>query len=193
MQDAVAFDFGPFPVLTTERLILRALTPADAGDVFVFWGDPEVQRFNAEPSRDFEETRQFIREMHAAYQAGRSVMWAVAERCDGRVVGAVSLHDWSRRHQRAEVGYTLAQSWWGRGMAYEAVAAVCAFGFDQMGLHRIEAETIADNHRSVRLLERLGFQREGTRREYSLEDDGLFHHSAMYGLLDYEYQRPECL
>jgi len=190
MQEAVDFDFGPFPVLTTERLILREMTPADAEDVFVFWGDPEVQRFNAVPSRDVEETRQFIREMHAAYQARREVMWVVGELGHGKVVGGVSLHDWSRRHQRAEVGYTLARSWWGRGVAYEAVAAVCAFGFDKMGLHRIEAATIADNHRSVRLLERLGFQREGTRREYSLEDDGLFHHSAMYGLLDYEYQRP---
>lgn len=139
MQEAVAFDFGPFPVLTTERLILRELTLADAEDVFVFWGDPEVQRFNAVPSRDVEETRQFIREMQGAYGSRRSVMWAVTERGRGEVVGAMSLHDWSRRHQRAEVGYTLARSWWGRGMAYEAVAALCAFGFDQMGLHRIEA------------------------------------------------------
>ena len=52
-----------------------------------------------------------------------------------------------------------------------------------MNLHRIEAHTIADNRRSVRLLERLGFQREGTRREYALEDDLAFHDSAVYGLL----------
>jgi RimJ/RimL family protein N-acetyltransferase len=53
----------------------------------------------------------------------------------------------------------------------------------EMRLHRIEARTIADNHRSVRLLERLGFQREGTLREYSWEDDLAFHDSAVYGLL----------
>ena len=52
-----------------------------------------------------------------------------------------------------------------------------------MQLHRIQAHTIADNHRSVRLLERLGFRREGTLREYSLEDDLTFHDSAVYGLL----------
>lgn len=187
MQDAVAFDFGPFPVLATERLLLRELTLADAADVFTFWGDPEVQRFNAEPARTVEETRQFIRSVHGAYGARTSVVWAVADRGEDTVIGEVSLHGWSRRHRRAEVGYTLAAARWGTGLASEAVRAVCAFGFDQMRLHRIEAETIDDNDRSVRLLERLGFQREGTRREYSLEDDGLFHSNAVYGLLDREF------
>lgn len=50
-----------------------------------------------------------------------------------------------------------------------------------------EAETIADNHESVRMLERLGFQREGTRRSYSWEDDGTFHAGAIYGLLRDEF------
>ena len=57
------------------------------------------------------------------------------------------------------------------------------YGFTTMRLHRVQAHTIADNHRSVRLLERLGFQREGTLREYSWEDDLAFHDSAVYGLL----------
>jgi ribosomal-protein-alanine N-acetyltransferase len=56
-----------------------------------------------------------------------------------------------------------------------------------MQLHRIEAATIVDNTRSVRLLERLGFRREGVRREYSLEEDGAYHDSAIYGLLRREF------
>ena len=56
-----------------------------------------------------------------------------------------------------------------------------------MDLNRIYAGTIADNHASVRLLERLGFQREGTRRQHSWEEDGTFHDSAIYGLLRSEY------
>ncbi len=55
------------------------------------------------------------------------------------------------------------------------------FGFEQMNLHRIYAATIADNHESVRMLEKIGFIREGTERESSWEDDGTFHDSAMYG------------
>ena len=61
------------------------------------------------------------------------------------------------------------------------------FGFEEMSLHRIYASTIADNHESVRMLEKIGFHREGTKRESSWEDDGTFHDSAMYGLLRREY------
>ncbi|MEQ4206886.1 GNAT family protein [Actinopolymorpha sp. B9G3] len=57
-----------------------------------------------------------------------------------------------------------------------------------MDLNRVEAETIADNHESVRLLKRLGFQREGIRRAYSLEEDGTFHDGAIYGLLAHDYR-----
>ena len=78
----------------------------------------------------------------------------------------------------------MAVSRWGQGMRGEAARGRSSnYGFTTMRLHRIQAHTIADNHRSVRLLERLGFQREGTLREYSWEDDLAFHDSAVYGLL----------
>jgi RimJ/RimL family protein N-acetyltransferase len=180
------FSFGPFPTLTTERLILRELVDDDAAAVFVWWGDPEVQKYNAEPLRDVSQAHTFIAEMLAEYAAQKQVMWAITMRAGGAVLGGVDLHDWNRTHHRAEVGYSLARAWWGQGIASEAVRAVLRFGFGRMQLHRIEAGTIADNWRSVRMLERLGFRREGTRRERSLEWDGTYHDSAMYGLLESE-------
>lgn len=62
------------------------------------------------------------------------------------------------------------------------------FGFTKMQLNRIEVRTIADNHGSVCLVERLGFQREGLRRAHSLEDHGIYHDGAIYGLLQGEYR-----
>jgi ribosomal-protein-alanine N-acetyltransferase len=70
------------------------------------------------------------------------------------------------------------------------VRAVVHYGFTQLKLNRIYAGTIADNVESVRLLEKLGFVREGTRRQHSLEDDGRFHDSAMYGLLRTDWGYP---
>lgn len=114
----------------------------------------------------------------------KEVMWAVTLRGRSGVEGGGDLHQWNRFHRRAEIGYSLARAWWGQGIASEAVRAVLDFGFTRMHLHRITAMTIADNHRSVRMLERIGFRREGTRREYSWEEDGTFHDSAIYGLLE---------
>jgi ribosomal-protein-alanine N-acetyltransferase len=168
-------------VLTTERLVLREPVATDAEAILVFRGDPEVQRYNAEPLRDLAETVQFIELLQAETAANLRRHWAIT--LDGAVVGLIGLHTWEQDHRRAELGYDMAREYWGRGLATEAGRAVIQFGFTTMALHRIEAGTIADNVRSVRLLERLGFQREGTLRERSLEQDGTFHDSAVFGLL----------
>jgi RimJ/RimL family protein N-acetyltransferase len=186
MERTGLFDFGPFPILTTERLILRELSAADAADVFVFWGDPEVQKYNAPVARDVEDAAAFIADERAKYAAKQEVMWGITMRESTTVIGGVDLHDWKRYHHRAEIGYSLARAWWGQGIASEAVRAVIDFGFDRMQLHRIEAGTIADNVHSIRMLERIGFKREGTRRDRSLEDDGLYHDGALYGLLQWD-------
>jgi [ribosomal protein S5]-alanine N-acetyltransferase len=125
-----------------------------------------------------------IADIRSAYLARKQVTWAITPRGHGSVLGEVSIFNWNRRHHRAEISYALARASWGQGIASEAVRAVIRFGIARMVLHRIEAVTLVKNARSVRLLERLGFEREGTRREYSLEEDGAYLDSAIYGLLD---------
>ncbi|GAB3429534.1 GNAT family protein [Flindersiella endophytica] len=154
--------------------------------MYAFRSDPVAQYFNSEPMRDVAEATALIEQLRAGFAAGEQIPWAVTVRPDDRAVGLFTVNYWNRFHRRAEIGYDLARTHWGRGLAYEGMAAIVAFGFTELGLHRIETETIADNVRSVRLLERLGFQREGVRREYSLEADGVFHASTVWGLLEQE-------
>lgn len=85
------------------------------------------------------------------------------------------------------MGYDLTRAYWGRGLASEALRRVLQFAFSEMNVNRIYAGTIADNQESVRMLQRNGFTREGTRRQSSWEDDGTFHDSALYGLLREEF------
>jgi [ribosomal protein S5]-alanine N-acetyltransferase len=181
------FDYSTFPILTTERLVLRELRLADAADLLVFRGDAYVQRFNAQPLVSVAEAEMEIRKTHAVYSANEELGWGIALKDSDKIVGGIGLYHWSRYHRHAEVGYDLARNFWGQGYASEALRAVLHFGFTEMNLHRIYAGTIADNHESVRLLERNGFTREGTRRESSWEDDGTYHDSALYGLLRREF------
>ena len=187
MNEPTLFDFSGFPVLKTERLILRQARLADAPDVLVFRGDWEVQKYNGPVFKEIAEAQALIEELNAEFTEQEGICWAVVLKQNDRVVGLFGFHHWSHYHRRAEVGYDLARAYWGQGLASEALQAMIPFGFAQMNLHRIYAGTIADNHESVRLLERLGFQREGTKRQSSWEDDGTFHDSAMYGLLSNEY------
>jgi ribosomal-protein-alanine N-acetyltransferase len=187
VTDGPLFAFEAFPVLTTERLVLRELRPGDAPDVFAFRSDAEEQYFNSVPMREVAEALALIEELRADYAARRGIQWAVTLTGEGPVVGLMGFNVWQQGHRRAELGYDLSRAKWGRGFGAEAVAAIVRFGFRRMALNRIEAFTIADNVRSVRLLERLGFQREGVRRELTLEGDGRFHDGTIYGLLRREY------
>ena len=169
------FDFSTFPVLTTERLVLRQVQHTDALAVLVSFGDPVVQMYNG-PVLDLNGVHDMItNEMRAGFAKKESLSWGITRHDDDTVMGMVGLWNLNRHHRRAMLGYDLARVYWGNGYATEGITAVLTFAFTQMNLNRVEAYTIADNHRSVRLLERLGFIREGTRRSASWEDDGTFH------------------
>ncbi|MBT5873579.1 MAG: GNAT family N-acetyltransferase [Candidatus Latescibacteria bacterium] len=175
------------PTLTTDRLILRLPVPEDAEDMLVFRGDPVVQKYNSVPLAHAEEARDYIEKWLLECKAGERKIWGITLKEEGTMIGMVGLGSWRKHDRRAEVGYDMARAYWGRGIGTEAVRAAVCFGFEHMNLNRIEAATIADNMGSVRLLEKLGFTREGTLREYSLEQDGRFHDEANYGILKREF------
>ena len=185
------FDFGDFPLLATERLELCEYDAKYAHDIFAVRADAEVQRYNSEPHRTLEDTLRFIEQEREAYRQKREVIWALKSRETQRVIGSVSMFDWDRYHRRASIGYDLARSAWGLGLAQEAIAAVLHFGFEKLALNRIEIWTSAANERSLRLAERLGFTRDGTLRKRILEDDGQFHDGTVWGLLrgDWDQRR----
>ena len=186
-NNAPLFDPSIFPVLTTERLTLREPLLSDAADYFIVGRDYEVQKYNAPVMKKVSEAEALIKEVRTEYARREGIPWAVTFTGSDTVLGLFGFYHWSHHHRRAEVGYALARAYWGQGIGTEAVRGMIPFGFKQMNLHRIYAGTIADNHESVRMLERIGFVREGTKRESSWEDDGTFHDSAMYGLLRHDY------
>lgn len=181
------FDFSEFPILETDRLILREPVLEDAPDVFISGSDPEVQKYNAKPMEDISEAVDFINELVKGYTEKYQIYWSVTMKGVNRHMGSFGYNYWSRNHNRGAIGYDLARAYWGQGYGQEAMYAILKFGFERMMLHRVEATTIADNHGSVNMLKRLGFTLEGLRREHSLEDDGLYHDGAIYGFLRSEF------
>ena len=93
------------------------------------------------------------------------LQWGVADGATDAVIGTCTLTHLSNIHERAEIGFALRQARWGQGLGSEAVAAVVAFAFNQLALHRIDADVDPRNGRSLKLLERVGFKREGHLRE----------------------------
>lgn len=112
---------------------------------------------------------------------GTSVPFAV--RVEGRLAGQVTVDNIVRGALRSGyLGYWIDRSVAGRGMASLAVALVCDHAFASVGLHRVQADIRPENGPSQRLVERLGFRREGLLRRY-LDIDGAWRDHVAYGLL----------
>ena len=163
------------PDLATERLRLRAPLPRDAAALLGILGDPEVTRYHNMPTfTTLAEAEAAIERLHRRHAARDTIRWAIELVEHGEMIGTAGLLRFDFEQGRAEVGYEIARRAWGRGLATEAVAAVVGYGFSVLGLHRIEAGVLPGNGASVRVLEKLGFLEEGTRRDY-LYFKGAFH------------------
>lgn len=187
------FDFSTFPILESERLILREIVETDADAVFAIRGDYEVTKYNsgaAYVSRD--QARNLIAGIRLDYEAGESIRWGITVKGDDTLVGMCGFNYWNRQDHRASIGYDLLRKRWGQGIMPETLRVILEFGFRHMNLNRIEADTSLHNLASVRVLEKLGFRQEGRQREQYFED-GQFHDLLLFALLkrDYETQKDE--
>ena len=179
------------PTLDTERLRLRMVREEDAEALFDVFGDADVTRYWSHPPlRDLDAARALVAEIHGLWRARTLLQWGIATRTDDRVVGTATLAEWNRAHRRAEIGFALGRAHWKRGYVAEALPAVCGFGFERMGLHRIEADTDPRNEGSIRALERLGFRREGHLRQRYFQH-GEHQDALVYGLLAGELEEPK--
>jgi len=187
MQDfhlsAPAPSVDDLPVIETPRLRLRAHRESDLEPYFALHADPAVMRYWSCPAwTSIDQARDRLAEVIGHRDAGQALCWAVADRGDDRLIGSIVLFAINREQGRAETGYALSSGHWGRGLAQEAMAPVLEHAFDVLGLRRIEADIDPRNAGSCRLVERMGFIREGLLRDRWCVG-GEVSDSAIYGLL----------
>ncbi|GAB2457459.1 RimJ/RimL family protein N-acetyltransferase [Conyzicola lurida] len=150
-----------FPV-RTERLDLRAHTPADLSDLFEFHSDPEVVRYIPWPVRTLDETRFALLAKDAQKRVDSEGQWlvlAIELRETGKVVGEVLLKYSDEDAEEGELGFALHGGYQRRGLGYEAAHAMLALGFGEFGLRTITATLDARNAASAALLDKLGMTR----------------------------------
>ena len=165
------------------RVRLRPTRPGDAEALWDVFSDAETLRFwSHEPFASRAAVGDYLAQRARGVAERTAFTWAVAEVATDALVGTVALAGWERTHGRAEVGFILHRSVWGRGYAAEAVRGVLGFAFGEMGLHRVEADVDPDNAASLALLARLGFREEGRLAERWFTF-GAWRDSVVLGLL----------
>lgn len=173
--------FEPFQ-LHTDRLTLRFVAPGDGDALFRLFSDPVALRYwSSGPWLHAAQAVDNIEQTLKGYQDGSALRLAMVLP-DGELIGTVTLYAFDRRNHRCDIGYMLARPHWGQRYMQEALAALIAYGFGPLELHRIEADIHPDNIASGRILEGLHFQREGLLRERWFVS-GEISDSVIYGLL----------
>jgi [ribosomal protein S5]-alanine N-acetyltransferase len=169
--------------LQTARLLLRPLRHDDAAALYAIHADPAVMRYwSTPPWTGLDEAQRMIEGDIAAMATGRNIRLGLQRRDDGALVGHCTLFKLEPACRRAEVGYALARAAWGQGLMQEALTALLDHGFGALALNRVEADIDPRNAPSGRILERLGFVREGLMRERWIVA-GETSDTAFYGLL----------
>jgi len=159
------------PTLQTERLIIRPWQRSDANDMFQYASDLEVTRYAMWPAHSsVEESIRDISDAISRYEADSWMYLGIEHRADRKFIGSVGYVGWNRTDRRAELAFALNRSYWNRGIMTEACRAVLQFGWIEMQLHRVEAKCIATNLASIAILTKLGFTREGLRKEAARMD-----------------------
>lgn len=157
--------------IRTRRFILRGFREDDLARVYRGLGDPRVVAHYGVSYATLEDTREQMRWFARLESEGTGKWWAICPADDpARLIGACGLNDLVRAHRRAELGYWLYPEHWGQGVARECVGALLDHAFDHLRLFRIGAEVDVGNEASARLLRKLGFSSEGTRRAYEFKD-----------------------
>ncbi|WP_149196084.1 GNAT family N-acetyltransferase [Luteimonas suaedae] len=179
---------SPLPTLQGPRIRLRPHREDDLAAFFALYSDPEAMRYWSFPAwTDIAQARDRFAAALLSPGVDGTHAWAVAG-ADDALIGGLTLFSIDGAQRRAEIGYALQSAHWGRGYAQEAMRLAIEYAFDALRLRRIEADIDPRNQGSCRLVERIGFVREGLLRQRWLVA-GEITDTALYGLLQEDWHR----
>lgn len=172
-----------FPILETERLLLREISKDDADGIFSCFSSENVTRYyGQETLESIEQAQAFVDFFAKSYKEKRGIRWGIEIKGKQGIIGTIGFNAWSIKHKRADIGYEIHPDHWRKGYTLEAVSKVIQYGFDEFGLTRIGAVVFMDNDASNKLLKKVGFQKEGILRDYMYQN-GKAHDTYVYSIL----------
>jgi ribosomal-protein-alanine N-acetyltransferase len=174
--------------LPAGRVVLRMLTAADVPALYAVFSDPEVARYWSRPAMtELCQAEEYLQSILEGYSTASFLQLGVERTSDRGVLGTCTLFHFDWPNRRAEIGYALGSTHWGNGWMTEALRALMRYAFEELGLHRLEADIDPRNISSARSLTRMGFSYEGLMRERWIVN-GEVSDTGFYGLLQRDWQ-----
>lgn len=160
-------NFAPFPVLETERLILRKPAAHDLQMLFEIRSNADTMKYIPRPLTKTMDDADALLEMIIGFiDRNEKINWAITVKGDDTMLGMIGYPNFKPESHRAEVGYVQHHNYRGKGYTAEALKAVLDYGFQQLKLHSIEAIIRPENEASRNLVQKFGFIKEAYFRDY---------------------------
>ncbi|MEU8077728.1 GNAT family protein [Catellatospora citrea] len=191
MFDDQTADFSVKPTLTGDRVVLRPFADGDLDGIRAALRDPEVIRLTGSSAgeEDDAEQEKILRRWYGTRNAQPDRLdLAVVDRATHACVGEVVFNEWSAGNRSCNFRVLLAAAGRDRGLGTEAIRLFVGYGFERLGLHRVELEVFAFNPRARRVYEKVGFVAEGVLREVLRDGDGWVDATVM-SILSHEWER----
>jgi ribosomal-protein-alanine N-acetyltransferase len=158
------------PTLQTDRLTLNQVSLDDAPAIFeLFSNEAVVAYYNLAKFTDIDQARTLIEALQTQFNANNGVRWAIRLKGNSRLIGSCGFNSFNEKSRSTVIGYDLLPDCWGKGFAFEAVNAMIASLYKEQiidsPINRIQADTVPGNDASEKLLLKLGFEKEGLRRQ----------------------------
>jgi ribosomal-protein-alanine N-acetyltransferase len=153
--------FKSFPVLKTNRLILRKLKPKDVDGVYKFYSDhTTLEYIPKEPFTKIDQAKDKLTELEKLYKEEKAIWWAFTLKSSDNFIGFGGIFNINKENNNAEIGYGLLPQFWGKGFMSELVKEIVNIGFNELKLHKLSGFITPGNTGSVKVLEKLGFEKE---------------------------------
>ena len=164
-------NFSPFPVLYTNRLILKAFSQNDAMSLAEMRSNSRVNEFlDRADTMSLEDANIFIENRIKDAERNESIMWAIHFKQQSKMLGSICFWNIVAEKDKAEIGYEMHPDYYGKGIMHEAMQAIIEYGFSTIKLKVIEALPVQENTKSIQLLERNNFVRDFEIDNYELSE-----------------------
>ncbi|QAY67556.1 GNAT family N-acetyltransferase [Paenibacillus protaetiae] len=182
--------FSTFPELRTKRLVLRQMTAADAEDLFGFYHDTKFKQYlDWHGPGSIDECVRMIGFWNNGFEEKIMLPWGISMHNNRELIGTIVIMPIRGTFEDAPrypftIAYDLKTAFWNKGFMTEALTAALDFCKKETGLHRIQAEVLPENAASLKVLEKLGFRREGLLSHYLMhESTKIFMNVVMMAML----------
>lgn len=159
-----------YSTIKTERLLLRQFVDSDLDNVYKGLSDPEIIKYYGVSYKTLEDTKNQMKFFADLESEGTGIWWAVCSLDNKTFYGAGGLNSLCKEHKKAEIGFWLLKEFWGQGIMTEVMPIICNYGFDCLGLHRIEGIVESDNLNCKNAMKKLDFNHEGTMKDCEIKN-----------------------